>query len=482
MQPSAPAIRSGAIPVPQHAWSVALVAVATLCIGLTNTDTLPVTAPLTIALFTALGFVRALAYRGRGVVPWFELGVIYLATVTLYLVYPLIGFLAIDQVYTAHNDGRLRSLRPDVSEVGRAAWLYVCHIVAFALMYLLVRGRLMLSQLPLRRPTPAIFLAMAIVYILIEAFVVFLGLFFDLSSSNYAGTYLAVRRLPLVFAQLLNHLGGVKYALSLMLLAALFCRYRTFKPLIATWLLVVAAITMIRLGDRTEFVLLVMAATMMYHAMVKPLSPGVVIMVAGTGLAGFVAFGALRNVAGDVGRLSNFNPFMYSSEFESMFGNAVHLNRVRGAIGDLPPAFYLADLTAVLPQQLAPFTKIDRADWYVTTFFPGYAAIGGGLAFGTIAEAILTGGWIAALWWGAALGFVFAKIHRIYARHAHRFWVFVFYVWIATLSYQAFRNTSFSHLVLFVYRFIPAVVLVNLLAIFIRRFALANPRAEARVW
>ena len=67
-------------------------------------------------------------------------------------------------------------------------------------------------------------------------------------------------------AQLFNHLNGMKYVLSLMLLATLFSRYPASRLLIAGWLIVVAVTTVARLGSRTELVLLVVSATMMYES------------------------------------------------------------------------------------------------------------------------------------------------------------------------------------------------------------------------
>ena len=469
------------VKVPRDAWRLTFVAIATLCIGLTDAETFYVTAPLAVGLLTAMSFLWSLSCRRHGAVPWFELGAVYLAAATLYFVYPLVGFLAIDGFYTPTNDYRLTNLPPGPAEVGAVGWLYVCHVLAFAVAYLVTRGRLLTARGLPRPPGASIFMAVAVAYGLIEVFGIFLGLFFDMSSTTYAGSYLAARRLPLVLSQMLNHLSGVKYALSVMLLAALFTRYGRFKPIIITWLILVAVITSARLGNRSELVLLFMAATMMYHTMIRPISPRLILAIGAAGLTGFVVFGALRAGAGTVSPVLSFNPFAYGSEFESLFANAVHLNRLSGTLNDFPLAFYLADLGAIVPQQLAPFTKVDRADWYVTTFFPRYAALGGGLAFGTIPEAILTGGWISALGWGAGLGFSFAKVHRFYARHSDHFWVFVFYVWITTLSYQAFRNSTFAHLVLIVYRFIPAVVIVSFLAMLISRFGRARSYAQGTI-
>ena len=177
---------------------------------------------------------------------------------------------------------------------------------------------------------------------------------------------------------------------------------------------------------------------------------------------------------------------MYGSEFELLFGNAIDLGRLlsAGALQNLPSGFHFADLTSLIPQQLAPFPKVDPAEWYVTTFYPVYAAAGGGLAFGATAEAILTGGWLSAAARGAALGYCFAHVHRFYVRHASSYWVLALYVWTATLCYQSFRNRTFFLLLLFVYRFLPALIGVKVLAAALSRAArqvsLSLPRRPAR--
>jgi hypothetical protein len=130
----------------------------------------------------------------------------------------------------------------------------------------------------------------------------------------------------------------------------------------------------------------------------------------------------------------------------------------------LPSYFFLGDILAVLPQQLAPYTKFDPATWYVNRFFPEYAAAGGGLAFGVIPESLLTGGIVSAAIRGAFLGLLFAGIHRLYVHNPRRLWVFVFYVWITTLSYQAFRASTLYLLVPFVYRFLVIMFAVRIAA------------------
>jgi oligosaccharide repeat unit polymerase len=458
--------------VPKYVWPSALVLIVAAFAGSTDSNTLPVTTPLTVALLTSTLFYWVLWRRRRHVIPWFEIGSLYVAVVTLYTAYPLLGYLALGGNYTVTNDARLWVLKPTAQQVGTIAWLYAWHLASFAAAYLVVRGRLPLIQRSVRSPTLGVFIGVAALYLVIQAFSIFVGLFYDTSASNYLETYLVQRRLPLLVAQAFNHLNGMKHSLAVVLLAALFSRYPGTRPIIVWWIVVTALVTVTRFGSRTELVLLVLASAMMYQLVVKPLPLRFVVTAGAVGLTGFIALGFLRHGLFS-GEPSFANVFAFASEFEVLFGNPVDLAQKQssGSLGVLPDGFHFADLTGLVPQQLAPFQKVDPADWYVSTFYPVYATQGGGLAFGTIAEAVLTGGWLSAAARGAALGFCFAKIHRFYVRHASHYWVLAAYVWLASLSYQCFRNRTFVLLLLFVYRFLPMMIAVKVLVTVLNRAA-----------
>ena len=458
--------------VSRYVWALTLLMIVAACVAATNAGTLSVTGPLLVALLLSTWFYRMLWIRRRHVIPWFEIGAVYVAVVTLYTAYPLVGFLAIGGHYTATNDNRLWALQPSAQQVGAIAWLYVWHVGSFVVAYLVVRGRLPLIQRPLRVPGLSVLMAVAALYGLIQVFTIFVGLFYDTSASNYLETYLVQRRLPLLLAQGFNHLNGMKYVLAIVLLATLFSRYPRTRWVIIGWIVATALVTVTRLASRTELVLLILASAMMYQLVVRPLSLRFVLTVAAVGLTGFIALGFLRHGLLSDGH-SVFNVFAYASEFEVLMANAIDLAQKQsiGRLGILPGGFHFADLTGLVPQQFAPFQKVDPADWYVSTFYPEYAAQGGGLAFGTIAEAVLTGGWLSAAARGAALGFCFAEIHRFYVRHASSYWVLAAYVWITSVSYQSFRNRTFVLLLLFVYRFLPAMIGVKVLVTVLNRAA-----------
>lgn len=432
-----------------------------------DSGTAPVVAPLTATLASALLFILLLARRRRGDLVWFEIGLVYVGVVTLFAVYPLVGFLLLGQTYTPFNDSRLQQISPDAALMGRIGWLYVAHLMAFVVCYLAGRGRLPLDVPRPRLPSVSVGAAALVFYLAISGFSIVLGWFYDTSAESYIESYLVSRRLPLFVAQVLGHLNGAQYPLSIALLALLFSRYPRSRSILIAWVVVTGALTAMRLGNRTEFVLFAFAVAVTYHCLVRRISVRLTSLGAIAGLAGFIAFGIIRSgIVGAGGQPWYASPFSTSSEFEVLFANAVHLDRTLASGIDLrlPAAFYLGDLTALVPQQFAPYTKFDPAAWYVNTFFPEYAAAGGGLAFGLIAESVLTGGWISAMGRGAILGLLFAAVHRLYVRHAARFWMFVFYVWLTTLSYQAFRASTLYLLVPFVYRFLVAMILVKITA------------------
>ncbi len=470
-------------------WSSSALVIGVLLIIFTTEDNVSVMLP-TLAAAGSAGFCfRVLQRWQRGALPVFDVGMIYVAVVALYTVYPLIGFMVNGLRYTPFSDGRLFAAEPSPIEIATIGWYHVVHMVFFVLTYLTVRRAAnwraaQTDRLAVGRgwwPESTTIMLVGGCYAAISLFFLFLGLFFDLSAGSYAESYLVHKRLPLLLAQLTNHLGGARLTLELVILAVMFRDYRRWRPWIAAWLGVMVLITFARLWSRTEMVLFAAAVAMMYQYLVRPI-PGLAIALAGaTGLALVTVQGLLRMGVPVFELGVALNPFAYSSEFESIFGNAFDVNRLKalGQVGDLPVTFYLTDLINVIPQQLLPFEKTTPWSWYVNKFYPEYAAAGGGFAFGTISESILGGGWIDLAGRGALLGIVLGLVHR-YCTRRKTFWVFLAYVWTTVLVYQLYRASTFSLLALFIFRFLPIVIGVKLVAGFLvltRRSRTRNGRS-----
>ncbi len=458
-------------------WLAAALAGLLWTVGVATERSLPVLLPLVGVAVSASAFYLVLSRTSGSATPCLEIGGVYVAVVSLYGLYPLAGFIANGLTYTPFSDNRLYSAHPTPAEIGGLGWYYVAHLAAFAAAYLLARGRAPALEPRWRRPGLATVLAAVILYAAISAYLFFLHWALDLSASTYAGTYAVWRQVPLELAQLANHLGGIRLPLEFVLLAVLFARYERWRWLIAAWLAVGGAAAFVRLGSRTEFVWLIGAVALMYHYLVRPLRLRHALAGGAVTLVAFDILGMLR--AGlDPLALTAVNPlFGHNTEFEVVFANAYHLGRqlAAGAVPDIPSALRLADLLALVPQQLIPVEKVNPADWYVWTFFPVYAARGGGFVFGTIAEAVLGAGWVEAAGRGAALGVALAWLHRAVVRRPSSFWAFILYVWVSVQIYHSVRATTFMLLGYFVYRFVPAAVAVAVLAAVLRE-ATRRPR------
>ena len=478
---SAPARAGGRIGIGLVAGQVCATGAAVWLARSTTEASLPVVLPLTVAAIAAGVFYLALRQWRRSDAPFFEVGGVYVAVVTLYAVYPLVGFLVLGLGYSSSNDDRLAVGRPGPEEVGLIGWYYVLHLVVFGGAYLLARGRGAGPGRPRSVEAPTLTAALAL-YAALTAYFGFLALFYDLSARTYAESYLVSSRLPLPLAQLTNHLGGARFVVELVILAALFTNYRRWRWLIAAWLAVVTVVAFARLGSRAEMVLLWLAAAVMYDLMVRRLRVRRVAIPAAAGLLVFLGIGLARDgwfsAPGQRQVL-----FAYATEFETIFANALHLNRLvaSGEVPALPAGAIWSDLLALIPQQLSPIPKLNPADWYVQTYFPGYAASGGGLAFGTIAESLVGEGATGVVWRSALLGAVLGCFHAWVSSVPGRLWPMLLYVWVTVSLYQSFRSTTFVLLGFVFYRFLPVALAVGLLSHVLKGIAprVPSPRGVA---
>jgi hypothetical protein len=429
----------------------------TALILLARPDAWPILLPMLAMVAVALAGTVALWDRRAGHLS-LEIGALYIAVVALYLLYPIAAYIANGLRFTPYNDGRLWQKQPTPGALAEVAWYYVLHLAAFVALYLWSRRGMMLPRVPveIRRGTVV---ALLVLYVAVQAFFLAIGQFYDLRAESYIESYLVSRRLPLVLAQIYSHLNGIKLVLEIALLIVLFSHYRRYRWIIAAWLGVIALGTVWQLGQRTGLVLMVLSTALLYHGMVRPISLRRLALVGAFGLMAFVLLGQLRGgtfeVHDDAGPL-----WARATEFENALANAYDL-RQRG-IGGLPLSFHLADLI-VIPQQLLPFEKIDPATWYVSTFFRDYYDAGGGLAFGVVAQAVVGGGLLDVMARGAILGWLLGWLHRATARHATALWAIVAYIWCSVLIYNAFRNTTFCLLPMFLYRLLPVVLAVTAL-------------------
>ena len=398
-------------------------------------------------------------HRRAGGVP-LELGGVYLAVVLLYGLLPLIFFLILEGVYTPLNDARLFTIAPDNESVGRTGVYYLVYAATFVLAYLSVRGRRSIGRAQQLRPDKSTFYSVVVLLLMARSTLLLANMLFAADSTSYVESYTRFNQLPLIAQQLLGHLNGMSMVIGIAAIVAAAGSWRRYRYLVLLWLGVEGAMLVVGLGARTAFFVFCLALVISLHIRHRPFKMLTLALVGSAMVAVFLLFGFLRGGgAGEVG-----GPLVAiaqtASEFESLFANAIDLNRLRSN-GELEGeamwlAAYFGDFIALFPQQIIPFQKVNLSHWYVTTYYPEFAESGGGLAFGAIAEALLGNGVPDLLVRAAIVGITFGLIDRHYNRGIVTFWKCVFYVWIVCFCYQAFRSTTGALLPMFMFHFVPA--------------------------
>jgi len=425
-----------------------------------NRPSAPVVYPLATILFLAVIFYSALWWRQRDI-SILSLGGFAGAMVILYAVYPLLIFLLNHLTYTPLSDNRLFADQPTPDRIGSIAWSYVLYFVPFAAAYLATSGRagrFRVQADSVRKGSVPLILGL---FALTQVLIYGMGLVFDLSASSYTDSFRVVQRLPQLPRQLLVNAAEIQPTLVMLLLCVLFFRYRRYRFLIAAIVLWSIFTALRELHARSGMFVLLLMVGCLYHHFVRRFGALSIILI---GIL-FVALSTWMGIARESSMLDVVSGAHGTSEFETIVANAYDLKYVRGASGILrdQPIIYFGDFISVIPQQLLPFTKRLKADWYLNAYFPEVAASGGGMAFGVVAEAITGWGWMELIVRGALVGVVFGLIHRRFTSRPITVWQFAFYLWLLVWSYQLVRNTTFCILVWSEYHFFMPVIAVRTL-------------------
>jgi hypothetical protein len=240
------------------------------------------------------------------------------------------------------------------------------------------------------------------------------------------------------------------------------CYFRTRPALAVTIGVVVCLFFLATTQARAAVVMIGAGMLIAADHFRRRFSPSVLAGAAAAGLAFFLALGLFRGGGVTISDAAGRNEFM------ALFVTALDIRQlyITGSTLDMNANLLVSDVLRLIPQQILPFEKVDPATWYVSTFYPGVAEAGGGLAFGLLAEAVLGGGGVAALIRGLALGaLVSVSFNYLSARAS--LWRLIIYMWLFTNLYQCFRDTTFTLIGRFVFQFGPAVLVMMLLYQFI---------------
>lgn len=459
-------------------WPYVLVVIAFAAVLSTRTAEAAVVRPLLLLMAILLAFGLLLT-RGRITgIHVFEIGPFFATIVALSAAVPAIGFL-LSRSPSASGEPwfALPSVTPEM--VGTIVSWYAIYLAAFCAAYVLIRrGRGTTRRVTAVAPATSTTLAIVLLFLASKLFFILLGFFFDMSAATYSERYLVLRNLPLVARQLANLFEGIDLTLQTLLLTALFLRYRTSRWLIVLFVAGTIAFHLIRPGARTEMLMVLVGALMLYDLVVRRLALRHIFLAGLAALTLYLAIGVMRRIGtSDERAVTARSVVMARTDFDGIFENGLELafyNHAEGAFINRPD-LYLSDLFGFIPSQLLPFPKTSAAQWFVTTYSPQIYAVGGGRAFGIIAESVVGHGVFELIWRGMLFGVILALVQRRLVTRRQGLYSLAFYIWLAVLSYQSVRNTMFMLPTLIIYRFLTAMLAVSILGYVLRRWDDAVP-------
>jgi hypothetical protein len=414
-----------------------------------------------IALSTAVvsAMVEQFWRRDRQL-PVVDVGALCALITLIYAALPAVFYIKSGFQWSSLSEPRLLQMNTTPADVADVLWFVTAYLAAFCAAYLLFRGPGMPGpNLPIRaaegtgKALISIF-ALATVYkIGVEhAF----GVNLNPSNTELAASY-GTTQLPLLLGQVTHNVLGIGRIAMLGIIAFVFARKdRRFGFVLAMWLLVEAYLTVSKMGSRTNFIILIIAAILSYHRLIKPIGPVLAISTGALLLGGVLGFGYFRDF-GD--RVTAAEFWSAGTEFQALLANGLHVTwaKAHGLLTEVPWQIKFNDVILLIPQQLLPFQKMDLSDWYIQE--AGVNNRGLGLMFGVVAQSELGFGLPEIIVRGAVLGAVLAFVHRRCVKHATGLTAFTFYLWLCTSIYYTYRASTFYIMTWAVYRVIPFVLL-----------------------
>lgn len=471
---------------PIAVWSPAMsmLLFAVLCgVGLVMTpaDVRKIAAPAVVMVVLGIFFVWRLHARDNRL-PLFEIGSLAVLATIMYGVVPLMNYIAGGLQWIPYSDSRLISFGWTSPDLHLFGWRYAVYLGALAFSYLIVRGRATATVRTLTPIKRTYAISMLVIVGSVELFVIAVEMLYGISlrpshaDINVQGVR-TIWDLPLFVNQISHNLMGMAVIIKYWLLALVLMEWRRpeWRLVLYGWLGLEVVLTVVKLGARGETVLLLMAAALLYHRLAKPLKLRVLLPVAAAFLAAFFLYGAVRDMGVKVEDVTGSEyPFLaYPNEFQALLGTAydLHMRKEAGILPPVPWQIYVADAYMIIPSQLLPFDKIDPANWYLQA-----AGIqGAGFMFGVMSQAVLGLDWVELFLRGMVLGILLALLHRWYVRRQGQFWVTMTYLFFCIWVFYTVRQSTFSPLYFFLYRFVGAVIAVRVLS-----FVLDVPRRVVR--
>jgi hypothetical protein len=437
--------------------------------------------PVVLPLVAVLGLVVAVVvhlYRVEGQLPIFDLGVLTILITAVYSAIPLLGFWLGGLQWTTLTYLPLYLWNPAPAEVGAFSLRHVLYLYSFAGAYLLFRGHVSIRCRPLRDLRPTEITAIVLCCAALTAYLELLEFLFDYSyDPSYRGLTVAsaaaaAERVPFVVRQVSHNLFAILLLLKVCAIAWLMSRWRDWRwrGVLILWLALEGVATVSRMGARTFYATLLLAAVLLYHRLVKPLPLARAAILVSLLLGGLLLYGLSRDLRGGLSVLNTVAEpsarWSTMNEFQAMYGIAydLHARKTAGLVGHVPWQIYATDILQLIPSQILPFTKADPCVGY-----PVVDGVGVGCVLSVIAQGIIGFDWLELILRGLVLGVLFALIHRWYAARQDGYWATMFYLFMCLWCYYTFRGSTFFFAYYVVYRFVPLLIGVRVMQLVLRR-------------
>jgi hypothetical protein len=372
-----------------------------------------------------------------------EIGPFFLFMFSCYYVLPAFGIFVLG---SSINEGK-----SSLEIIDKISWLGMTYISTFSIVYLIARGRGQVGVRYLESTNKIDVLAIICFIILVsyEVFFAVIKMSYQIPSiQTYGDKYNQYFYFPLVLRQIINQFLTLKNV-SLIFLVSILILKRSkmstcFLVLIVLYQIVQSFITQ----ARTSTVVIFLICLYAINYSKKQIANKYIIIFILIGFISLSIFGIYR--AGGIDAISNnlINvAHLIPDEFIAVFNNAYFLmdKKLQNELPSLPTpgSTYISDLLAFIPSQLTPWEKWDASKWYVETFFPSYAEIGGGLAFGAIAEAIVNYNFLSAALQAVFMGLILGLIQRRFMKGKLNIIKLSAYIFLVLASYSSIRISTF---------------------------------------
>jgi hypothetical protein len=429
-----------------------------------------------------VGIILVAAARRDGRVPADDIGVMWAAVLAMYASLPALSWLIQGAWYDSTAAVRLFVLQPTENEVLSLQEIALAYGAGFTCAYLAFqRG----TPAPVRHTKPSIpggyMMAALAIFAIVQGISLVTLISGAIGGESYLDSYRVIQDLPLMLRQVIRVVTGISTIAQFVLLVGILERWPEQRALLFVF---VALILTSFDADGSRFAVAtgLVSVILAWHVLVRklPVWFWVWCLVGGLGL--FLILGLRRDLGSWSDVLSTGVPDFFSTgDFDSLWANAIELLQLRNAHGlDLPASVRFGELWAFIPSQFLPVEKLSLSDWYVETYYPYYQSLGGGWAFGAIAQAAVGGGIVEAALRGLGLGILAASLIKWSRRRASKWWVTPVYLYLLVFAFQSVRDTNLRLLADFVQLGIPGLLLIaglgGLLS-FARRRQLPVPRA-----